>query len=525
MGDLLARYLKTLLGYGEPPDPDMVAYRGQRDVGWSLQSSAYRRLERSLGATGGVVTEEQQIEYNNDLVAGFRHKRFDREELTDLEVLGQLQHLGAATSLIDFSRNPLVALWFACEDTPTDQTTEASSQRDGAVFIVDTSVPAAIDLSSEIDVLLRQLHSPFNVLAWDPPPVASVRDRVAAQHSVLLLGRSLMSPNPTDQKIKKVTVNGADKDGLRRELAAVGISSSTLFPDRHGFAATNGVAHPVTRRSAADHRELGISEYQRGNEDRARQHLTRYVHQAPDDWMTQLLISNVLVDLQMYDDAVRVMNAAEPHLDSISWVSADSFYANRGNTKAAMGDHSGAVDDYTRSLRSKDRSIEDILRFNRGNSYFALREFDSALADFEACSWRGAASHNAGNACVVLGELGVAAQKFAEAQGTAAGDSPSRRSFATVNEIMSVVGSDQCVVEVREAYGPVSPDPGYGLSLNLRLVIRSDRVTGPRRDFSLAGNFGNTGNFGWSNVGEPWSTGSQGFEGLNGMAVEVWNDD
>lgn len=104
MGDLLARYLKTLLGYGEPPDPDMVACRGQSDVGWSLQSSAYRQLERSLGATGGVVKEEQQIEYNKDLVSDFRHKRFDIVDgvkLTDLEVLGQLQHLGAATSLID----------------------------------------------------------------------------------------------------------------------------------------------------------------------------------------------------------------------------------------------------------------------------------------------------------------------------------------------------------------------------------------------------------------------------------------
>lgn len=39
-------------------------------------------------------------------------------KLTDFELLAKLQHHGAATRLIDVSRNMLVALWFTCSSEP-----------------------------------------------------------------------------------------------------------------------------------------------------------------------------------------------------------------------------------------------------------------------------------------------------------------------------------------------------------------------------------------------------------------------
>jgi hypothetical protein len=40
----------------------------------------------------------------------------NKEKLSNLELLLELQHYGAATGLVDFSRDFLIALWFAAHD-------------------------------------------------------------------------------------------------------------------------------------------------------------------------------------------------------------------------------------------------------------------------------------------------------------------------------------------------------------------------------------------------------------------------
>ena len=524
MGSLLSRYLDRILDDdGESDDVRSFAYRGQLDARWELRSSAYRRLSQSAtsDASGGnAVPEDRQIEYNSDLLDRFRNRRFDTMDgvrFTDLEALCQLQHLGAATSLIDFSRSPLVALWFACENPNVDGT----SQQDGAVFTVDTTYsldndPGRLDDGNGTtfaEILAQRLISPHDLLAWEPPAIASARERVVAQHSVLLLGRPLMSSNLSDRRIRKIPVAHADKQQLRGELAAVGIDASTLFPDLHGFASTNGVDYPVLQLSVKDLLDRGISDYHRGDAVGARHKLVSYTTKRPDDWMSRLLLSNVLVDVGEYGEALKILDKAEQRINSLHSLQRPMLYANRGNTRAAMGDHEGAVSDYTRAFQLGSWGIDNILHVNRGNSYFALGRYQEALDDFEAASGR-SASYNAGNACIALGQLGMAAEKFAEAQDEPRVQEHSLSNLREVRKIMAVVGTDQCEVEVQSDHAPNTP--GF-----LRLVIRSDRLTDGPQFFPIAGNTGNQGNFGWNKIGEWRATGSQGFSGLGGMTVEV----
>ena len=61
------------------------------------------------------------LKINKDLIdeseGSLGHDQKNGQQLSDLEILAELQHFGAATCLIDFSRSALVALWFACQQS------------------------------------------------------------------------------------------------------------------------------------------------------------------------------------------------------------------------------------------------------------------------------------------------------------------------------------------------------------------------------------------------------------------------
>ncbi len=119
MGKYLARIQEKMAGQlGD------LAYRGQRKAHWLLQSAAPRRLTRQWGqdVIHGPEFSDQYIAYHHGiLLSPAREHGFGVEngrEVSDLQLLAKLQHFGAATGLLDFTWNPLAALWFACQRTP-----------------------------------------------------------------------------------------------------------------------------------------------------------------------------------------------------------------------------------------------------------------------------------------------------------------------------------------------------------------------------------------------------------------------
>lgn len=140
----VAEFQEQLQGF-ESEGTDFL-YRGQADVNWKVECSAARRLNRD--PTKSI--EDQLI---NLLLVGYLESRIERAkkrnflppgfnaDSSDLELLAQLQHYGAATGLIDFTSNPLVALWFACNE---------SHARDGAIFLLPRSATKKVDDSSDL---------------------------------------------------------------------------------------------------------------------------------------------------------------------------------------------------------------------------------------------------------------------------------------------------------------------------------------------------------------------------------------
>lgn len=93
-----------------------MVYRGQANNTWGLVPSIFRRDNCDL-----FVIEHRTI---NEYITKF--PEFSSQP--KINVIADMQHYGLPTRLIDWTTNPLVALFFACSD-------ESQNDSDGKIFI------------------------------------------------------------------------------------------------------------------------------------------------------------------------------------------------------------------------------------------------------------------------------------------------------------------------------------------------------------------------------------------------------
>lgn len=89
-----------------------LAWRGQQDAGWAVESSLTRHL-RGLGRTPGEAQMNTMEQFQVITADGWGFGRGSDE----LGFLAELQHDGAPTRLIDVSLDPEVAAWFAVQES------------------------------------------------------------------------------------------------------------------------------------------------------------------------------------------------------------------------------------------------------------------------------------------------------------------------------------------------------------------------------------------------------------------------
>lgn len=213
-------------------------YRGQADARWRVDCSAARRLAAGHGATiEPALMGHVLVGYLAQLLNEASRYVGKCPELptgcSELEILAQLQHQGAATGLIDFTLEPLVSLWFACSGCPAE---------DAAVYILSRS-----DLRNTVETEVRE-HGVLKYFYgagtkdWDDPPYqwhpAAMHGRPTSQHSVFVLGIPFLWP----ALLKKVTIDKSSKQSVLQELqTGYGVTEEQLFPDLAGYAHANWV--------------------------------------------------------------------------------------------------------------------------------------------------------------------------------------------------------------------------------------------------------------------------------------------
>ena len=281
--DSFDAYLKVVHEEFPRVNGNRLYYRGQgkrAEEGFDLKPSVarYKHLG-SLRPTDLAQKECEVLEtFSNHLLTYVQHR-----PQTAWEELAIAQHHGLPTRFMDWTTNPLVALYFATRQTEKDKdgapvdsavyvlisnpkryadlkrgqaaqvkpvgdaaTVSASGPEDDAYadFSTDDSKPVATTTdattptdSTELnaDVGPLELPTPFKIsenIIYDPPHVSP---RIRAQDGVLLACWQPMQPLDEKDYLEIVIKQAAHED-IRRRLDQYGVFDKQLFPDLDGIA-------------------------------------------------------------------------------------------------------------------------------------------------------------------------------------------------------------------------------------------------------------------------------------------------
>ena len=210
------------------PSPDWV-FRGHRDNCRELQPKIGRKEI-------GRFQNEYKLSKEKALLREFQHwavQHTSRNPLDEWEWLSLAQHHGLPTRLLDWTRNPLIAAFFACEE---------DHDKDGNVIAINA---ANVGYITEEEGRI----SPFSITRAKMVLGKPLFGRIINQHG-------LFSVHSKPDESLNVEVKGADpqwrripaldKKILLRGLYHIGVDHSFVKPDM------DGLAESLTWRYASD---------------------------------------------------------------------------------------------------------------------------------------------------------------------------------------------------------------------------------------------------------------------------------
>ena len=228
-----SRRVKTLSGFmkwAEQFDKGQYLFRGVSNEDYKIEASASRRL----GENGN--DPNKLLKVNKEMINEARlegHDLKDGQRLSDLELLAELQHYGAATCLIDFTYSAQVALWMACQRE--SKRTTGRKVFNGKVFAVNISSPTRFQkvtsqsLGEDIDCFfVSDGRRGYPLYQWQPK---QQNNRIIAQQSVFLFGGAKI-----EAEAECVILKNSKESILISLEKSGGISEARMFPDFDGFA-------------------------------------------------------------------------------------------------------------------------------------------------------------------------------------------------------------------------------------------------------------------------------------------------
>lgn len=175
-------------------------------------SSLYRKCEQYISNGFKEVLPQIQLQMLD------KAKRYYSNSESDIKVLSDLQHYGAKTNLIDFTKNILIALFFACNDI------KASEDKDGIIYFLDYKKIGRLQS-------FQNINSMQGVYSFEAP----INTRALFQSSIFVIS----STGFLDEKLYKTIIipDEIKKDILSFLRKNFNIHTNTIYDDIHGFIA------------------------------------------------------------------------------------------------------------------------------------------------------------------------------------------------------------------------------------------------------------------------------------------------
>jgi len=198
--------------------PDSLLFRGQNDnyplipkLGRTKQNIYFERVEQKL------ISE---IKRRGD-------KLVKKSEFDDWELLVYVQHFGLATRLLDWTTNPLIALWFSCQDV--------TEKKNAYVYVLKYSDNSLLDTS--------KIKSPFTIENTEIYKPNLNNERIIAQngwftaHSLKNDKNKFIAleeePRFKD-KIWLIEIPAKHKGEILAKLDILGINHEVIYPGIEG---------------------------------------------------------------------------------------------------------------------------------------------------------------------------------------------------------------------------------------------------------------------------------------------------
>lgn len=216
--------LKSIIDYCmDLRHSDYWAFRGQRDKDWDVElhhnDYNFKKIIDSLFRFKDRCKEFPKPDY--------------LYEDNNWSWLFYAQHYGLKTPLLDWTTNPLVAIYFAVENIISKFNDNNNCGTIWALHVSDSKFKWADNIETK----------PEDTINWfviKPPPLTN---RIVRQSGLFTFHPSIdkfTKNTPPDKRLIKIEI--INKDGLnstkriRRELGIMNIHHASLFPDPAGVA-------------------------------------------------------------------------------------------------------------------------------------------------------------------------------------------------------------------------------------------------------------------------------------------------
>lgn len=373
MAEKVSKRVKTLSGFLkwiEQFNDGQYLFRGVSKHTYKLEASAYRRLSEKERNNPNKL-----LKINRELIDKARllgHDQKDGRYLSDLELLAELQHFGAATCLIDFTRSAQIALWFACQQSST-------GEANGKVFAVRSDDPALFRTITPELVTEENIEYFFQedergkcpLYQWQPK---QQNNRVIAQQSVFIFGDSEIA-----SAAECVILKSSKLEILDSLDNSANITEASIYPDFDGFARQHAQNKPYIEPNIQGYLQRGTEAHLEGKLDDAIVYYTEVISLDPATFTAANVYS---IRGYAYYQKGDLDNAINDYTNTIQLNPDDPYlYSIRGSAYRMKGDFDNAISDANVAVHLKPGLAEAY--GIRGGAYYQKGDFEKATDDLD----------------------------------------------------------------------------------------------------------------------------------------------